>query len=286
MDSHAGDVLFQAFDHALIFENSLGAMEVFRDETLDAYLAGASDSRGSAVDDPLDAETELGLPTTDDLPTPNGSVRVLHRGSVYYRDGAVLQVFPEYIAMLDGRVVHAEEIDADATPGRISLAILEDPYLADYRKDVVIRALSFVGLCGDEARSEVGTRSTEFCSEFVREMYIDSGVDPYLWGGGIYLWSVTYAAQLRWIFDHNSDFVRAGSADPTTPEPGDYISMYDEGHSALVVATSADGRRIWRVGGNEGDRDCVRFSNQVLFDETGVIHGDFYGFGKLDASFF
>jgi len=288
MDSHAGEVLFQAFDEALIFENVRGEMEIFRDGMLDAYLEGASEYRHylDPIHDPLEAETELGLPTSDYLPTPNGSVRVLHRGTIYYRDGAVLQVFPKFIAMLDGRVVHSEAIDADPWRIEISNAIREDPYLADYRKDVVSRAMSFVGLCGDEARVAIGTTATEYCSEFVRQVYRGVGVSSYLWGGGIFLWSVTYASQLRWIFEHNSRFVYAGDADTTTAEPGDYLSMYDEGHSALVVATSIDGRRLWKVGGNEGRGDCVNFSEKSYFDERGVINDDFYGFGKLDASFF
>ena len=281
-------MLFQAFDNALIFENVRGEMEVFRDEMLEAYLDGASEYRHylSPIDDPLDAETELGLPTSDYLPTPNGSVRLLHRGTIYYRDGEALQVFPQFIAMLDGRVVHSEAIDDDPGTAYIRLAIAEDPYLADYRKDVVLGALGHEGYCGDTARDRIGTISTEYCSEFVREVYLDAGVDPHLSGHGIRLWSVTYAAQLRWIFQNESRFVHASDADTTTPEPGDYISMYGEDHSALVVATSVDGSRIWRVGGNETDRDCVRFSDQTLFGETGVIHSDFYGFGKLDASFF
>jgi hypothetical protein len=288
MDSHAGDTLFQAFDRALIFENIHGDLELFADEILDAYLDGASEYRHylSPIHDPLEAETELGLPTSDSLATPHGSVRLLHRGTIYYRDGAVLQVFPKFIDIIDGRVVHSDWIDADPYDIEIRNALQEDPYLADYRKDVVRRATSFVGLCGDEARHAIGTLSTEYCSEFVREVYIGAGMDSGLWGGGIFLWSVTYASQLRWIFQHESRFVWADDADTLTAEPGDYLSQLDEGHSALVVAASIDGRRLWKVGGNEGARDCVNFSEITYFDEAGVINGDVTGFGKLRASMF
>lgn len=286
LDSHEGAMLFQAFDTALIFENIYGELEIFRDEMLDAYLDGASEYGVYPVDDPIDAEAELGLPMSDYLPTPNGSVRLLHSGTIYYRDGEPLQVFPGSIAMLDGRVVDPEAVNPAFGTDGIVRAIEEDPYLADYRKEVVLEAVRHEGLCGDAARDAIGTISTEYCSEFVREIYIAAGVDSGLWGGGIYLWSVTYARQLRWIFQHESRFVYARDADLLTAEPGDYLSMHDEGHSALVVATSIDGRRLWRVGGNEGDRDCVVFSRTTYFDGTGAINRDFYGFGKLDASFF
>lgn len=113
-----------------------------------------------------------------------------------------------------------------------------------------------------------------------------AGVDSSLWGGGIFLWSVTYAPQLRWIFQRNSRFVYNRDADALTPEPGDYLSMNGEDHSALVVATSIDGLHLWRVGGNETDSRCVRFSRDDFYNESGVMNEEFYGFGKLDASFF
>ena len=283
VDSHAGEVLFQAFEDALIFENALGEMEIFRDEMLDLYLDGASDSRApDSVDDPALAETELGLPTTDYLPTPNGFVRRLHRGTIYYRDGVALQAFPESVLVIDGRVMDSE---AEPTSGEMWLAILEDPYLPDFRKNVMSQALQHVGLCQDDARDAVGTSAKIYCSEFVREIYMAAGVDSSLWGGGIFLWSVTYAPQLRWIFARNSRFVYARDANELTPEPGDYLSMYDEGHSALVVATCLDGRYLWRVGGNEAPDRCVRFSRDDFYFDSGAMNGDFYGFGKLDASF-
>ena len=286
-DSHEGEIRFQAFDRALIFENIHGELEIFRDEMLDAYLDGASEYRFHPIDDPLDAEWELGLPVSDYMPTPNGSVRLLPRGTIYYRDGEVLQVFPRYITMLDGRVVHYDATD-DA-PGFYTLwrAIYEDPYLPDYRKDVVIEALGYVGLCGDAARDAIGTIYDNYCSEFVRKVYLGAGVDKHLWGGGVFLYSITCADQLRWIFKHESRFVYASEADTLTAEPGDYISMWDHGHSALVVATSVDGRHIWRVGGNEIPGGCVAVSRGTYFDEeTGNINDDLTGFGKLRASFF
>jgi hypothetical protein len=289
VDSHEGDVLFQAFDRALVFENALGELEIFRDEMLDAYLDAASESRdGDPIDGPLDAETELGLPRSDYLPTPNGSVRLLHRGTIYYRRGEALQIFPAFIAMLDGRVVHWEEDAAsDFTADEMVLAIEQDPYLADYRKDVLFEAFSHHGLCGDAARDSVGTRSDEYCSEFVREIYIAAGVDAGLCGRRACLWAVTYAPQLRRIFQGNDNWVYAIDAELLTPEPGDYLSMWDQGHSALVVAPSIDGRHLWRIGGNEDDAQCVVFSRSSFFDEAGVINAaDLYGFGSLHPSFF
>ena len=131
-----------------------------------------------------------------------------------------------------------------------------DPYLADYRKDVVLEALRHEGLCGDAARDSVGTISTEYCSEFVREVYMAAEVDGGLCGRRACLGAVTYAKQLRRIFQGNGSWVYASDADTLTAEPGDYLSMDDQDHSALVVATSIDGRHLWRVGGNEGAADC------------------------------
>jgi hypothetical protein len=187
--------------------------------------------------------------------------------------------------MIDGRVVHRDTIEEH----EIADIIEEDPYLADFRKDVVLEALSHEGLCGDDARESIGTSSEEYCSEFVREVYEAAGVDSWLSGGGIYLWEVTYAPQLRWIFEDESRFVYAHSADTLTAEPGDYLSMWDEDHSALVVATSIDGSDLYRIGGNEdegGSDECVVFSQTDYFDSTGNINTSFYGFGKLEASFF
>ena len=44
--------------------------------------------------------------------------------------------------------------------------------------------------------------------------------------------------------------------------------------------------RLWRIGGNEGGADCVRFSRLDFFDEAGGINPRFYGFGGLHPSFF
>jgi hypothetical protein len=287
-DSHDGDVTFQAFDSALIFENVHGHLEVIRDELFESYMDAASESADPhPVDDALDAEAELGLPNSDHLPTPNGSVRLLHAGTIYYRDGDPLQVFPESVAMLDGRVVHWDDSSAPGfTAFEILNAIEGDPYLADYRKDVLAEAFSHVGLCGDAARDSIGTISTEYCSEFVREVYMGAGVDGWLCGRWICLRHVTYAKQLRRIFQGNGAWTYAGDADELTPEPGDYLSMDDQGHSVLVVATSIDGSRLWRIGGNETDADCVRFSRLDFFDGAGVINSRFYGFGSLRESFF
>jgi hypothetical protein len=287
-DSHDGDVDFQPFDSALIFENLDGDLEIIRDDLLEGYLDAAGESRdGDPIADPLDAETELGLPTSDQLPTPNGSVRLLHSGTIYYRDRDALGVFPEAVAMIDGRVVHWDDADEPGfTADEMVLAIEGDPYLADYRKDVLLEAFSHVGLCGDEARDSVGTMARVYCSEFVREVYMAAGVDGWLCGRAICLRHVTYAGQLRRIFQGNGRWTYAADADELTPEPGDYLSMDDQDHSVLVVATSIDGRRLWRIGGNETDAHCVRFSRLDFFDDEGLINERFYGFGGLDPAFF
>jgi hypothetical protein len=289
-DSHDGDVLFQAFDSSLIFENVHGDLEVIRDGLLDSYMDAASESAPAwdPVGDPLEAEGELGVPNSDYMPTPNGSARLLHAGTIYYRDGDPLEVFPESVAMIDGRVVHWDDsADPGFTAFEIVTAIGRDPYLADFRKDVLAEAFSHIGLCGDAARDSIGTMSEIFCSEFVREVYIAAGVDAWLCGRWICLEHVTYAPQLRRIFQGNDSWVYASDdLDEVTPEPGDYLSMDDQGHSVLVVATSIDGRRLWRIGGNETDARCVRFSRLDFFDETGAINERFYGFGKLRESFF
>ena len=288
-DSHDGDVPFQAFDSALIFENVHGDLEVIRDDLLDLYMDAATESAPvwNPPGDPLEAEGELGIPNSDYLPTPNGSVRLLHAGTIYYRDGDPLQVFPESVAMIDGRVVHWDD---SADPGFISSQIVRaigrDPYLAEFRKDVLAEAFSHIGRCGDAARESIGTMSEVYCSEFVREVYMAAGVDGWLCGRWICLRHVTYAPQLRRIFQGNGAWTYASDADELTPEPGDYLSMDDQGHSVLVVATSIDGRRLWRIGGNETDEHCVRFSRLDFFDDAGVINSRFYGFGGLRESFF
>ena len=288
LDSHEGEMLFQAFDRALIYENTDRMLAIIRGDLLDSYLAAARESASpDPIDGPLAAEAELGLPTTGYLPTPNGRVRLLHRGTIYSSGRDVLGVFPESVTMLDGRVIRWEEDAADDfDAAEIQLAIEEDPYLADYRKDVLLEALSHEGLCGDDARDSVGTNAEVYCSEFVREVYQSAGVDSFLCGRRACLWAVTYAPQLRRIFQGNGSWVYASDADELTPEPGDYLSMDDQDHSVLVVATSIDGRRLWRIGGNETNDHCVRFSRLDFFDEDGAINSRFYGFGKLQGWFF
>ncbi len=203
------------------------------------------------------------------------------------RPAARSGVFPESVVMIDGRIVRWGEDAAEAfDAASIQDAIEDDPYLADYRRDVLLEAFSHVGLCGDDARDSVDTISTEYCSEFVREVYQAAGMDNYLCGRRACLWAVTYAKQLRRMFQGNGSWVYAHSADELTPEPGDYMSMDDQDHSVLVVATSIDGRHLWRIGGNETDGDCVRFSHLDFFAEDGTINSRFYGFGNLQSGFF
>jgi hypothetical protein len=284
--SHDPEMVFQAFDQALIYGGTHGSLSIIQGELFDLYLDAAAESAsGGSVEDPVAAEAELGLPTTGYLPTPNGNVRLLHRGTIYSAPGDVLGVFPESVVMLDGRIVRWDENPDDAFDAAgIVAAIGGDPYLADYRKDVLLEAFIHIGLCGDDARDAIGTGSEEYCSEFVREVYQAAGMDNYLCGRRACLWAVTYGKQLRRIFQGNGAWVYGDDADELTPEPGDYLSMVDPTHSALVVATSIDGSHLWRIGGNEGE--CVSFSRNDFFDEHGVINARFHGFGNLQASFF
>lgn len=289
-------ITFQGFEKAIMFTNDEDEIEVFAGTTLQDYMRASYFShtrpRGSSLDDVLAAEQGLGLPRAEMRRTPNGYIRVMGNGAMYFSkpwDPNPAFYATDHHPMIDGRIVLHPEVSR----AEMILAVCRDPYLSSYRHDVALEALAlaFDEPCGDTARDRIGTRSREYCSEFVREVYIRAGMESWrLNGGGIYLWSVTYADQLKWIFKNEAEFVGAGSIDQLTAEPGDYLYMDDGGHSALAIATSLDGQHLWKVGGNEGDNDCILYRKITYFDMSDpdhpVLNGDISGIGRIRSSMF
>jgi hypothetical protein len=287
-------IRFQGFEKAIMFTNDEGAIEVFAGTALQDYMRASYYSltrpRISSSGDVLAAQQGLGLPRAEMQPTPHGHIRVMGSGAMYFPErGTPAFYAADHHPMVDGRIVLQTEISC----ALMIVTVMRDPYLPSFRKDVALEALALAlgEPCGDTARDLIGTISREYCSEFVREVYCIAGMDSWgLNGGGIYLWSVTYADQLKWIFENEAEFVRARSINQLTAEPGDYLYMEDGGHSALAIATSLDGQHLWKVGGNEGDADCIRFRRITYFDISDpahpVLNEDISGIGRIRSSMF
>ncbi len=287
-------ITFQGFEKAIMFTNDEGAIEVFAGTTLQDYMRASYYSRTrprtSSPDDVLAAQQGLGLPRAAMHPTPHAHIRVMGSGGMYFPEhGTPAFYADDHYPMLDGRIVLRTEVSC----GEMIIAFTRDPYLPGFRKDVALLALSLAlhEPCGDTARDLTGTISREYCSEFVREVYCRSGMDSWrLNGRGIYLWAVTYADQLKWIFQNEAEFAGRGSINQLTAEPGDYLYMEDGGHSALAIATSLDGQHLWKVGGNEGDDDCILFRKRTYFDLSDpahpVLNEDISGIGRIRSSMF
>lgn len=285
--SHNSAIHFQAFEKGIIFTNDEGEIEVFAGSLLRNYVNASYYSRtrpnDPQLEDALAAEQGLGLPTAQMHPTPHGSIRVMGNGAMYFPacDTPVFYANDHY-PMIDGRVVR----NTDSDVAIMLTAVLNDPYLADYRRQVALQALTWARgtPCGDTARDRIGTISTKYCSEFVRQVYRRSCMDVR------WLRYVTYAEQLRRIFKNNSEFVWAESITPQTAEPGDYLYMNGGDHSALAIATSLDRQHMWKVGGNEGDDDCILHTIITYFntadDDQPVLNSDISGIGRLSNGMF
>ncbi len=287
-------ITFQGFEKAIMFTNDEGAIELFAGTTLQDYMGASYFShtrpRISSRDDVLAAQQGLGLPRAEMRPTPHGHIRVMGNGAMYFSErGTPAFYATDHHPMIDGRIVLQTEVSC----AQMIVAVRRDPYLPSFRQDVALEALALAcdEPCGDTARDRIGTISREYCSEFVREVYCRAGMDSWrLNGGGIYLWSVTYADQLKWIFKNEAEFVGARSINQLTAEPGDYLYMENGGHSALAIATSLDGQHLWKVGGNEGDDDCIQYRKRTYFDMSDpahpVLNEDISGIGRIRSSMF
>ncbi|MDD2665523.1 MAG: DUF3892 domain-containing protein [Methanocellales archaeon] len=293
-------IRFQGFEKAIMFTNDAGAIEVFAGTTLQDYIRASCYSltrpRHAGPDDVLAAQQGLGLPRAAMQPTPHGHIRVMGSGAMYFPERGVSAFYAnDRCPMVDGRMVL--KTDQGSCEEMIA-ALASDPYLPNFRKNTAARALRFaVGQpCGDTARDLIGTISREYCSEFVREVYCRAGMDYLRLNGdpkkghGIYLWSVTYANQLMWIFQHEAEFVGRDSINQLTAEPGDCLYMDNGGHSALAIATSLDGQHLWKVGGNEDADDCIVFGLRTYFDMTDpahpVLNERISGIGRIRSSMF
>lgn len=280
-------IRFQAFEKGIIFTDDEGEIEVFTGSLLRNYV-NASYRSSTRPDDPaieevLAAEQGLGLPAAQRHLTSHGRIRVMGNGAMYLNGRDTPAFFAnDHYPMIDGCVVRNTDSDVET----MLTAVQNDPYLADYRRQVALQALTWARgrPCGNTARDLIGTISRVYCSEFVRQVYRRCGMDVN------WLRLVTYAEQLRGIFKRNSEFVWAESVTPQTAEPGDYLYMYGGDHSALTIATSLDKQLMWKVGGNEGDDDCIlhttiTYFNQAVGDHP-VLNSDISGIGRLSASMF
>ena len=67
---------------------------------------------------------------------------------------------------------------------------------------------------------------------------------------------------------------------PYTVQPGDYLAMYNNTHSAIALAVSNDYRWIWIANGNQDD--CVGWQLLPYFT-NGVLNSDISGVGNIDT---
>jgi hypothetical protein len=159
--------------------------------------------------------------------------------------------------------------------------------------------LTEIGRCGDDAIKYYQS-DTEYCSEFVRSVY--------LWHGdvqnkcrcninaGICLHNTCISdidTSTDWadMFKAYGGWIDRGQVTANSAEPGDYVAMMGDGHhfghSAMIVAVSVDGSTIWTMEGNIHDGNgpgCVHFEQRPFF-VNGQLDGNLDGIGKVNVLF-
>ena len=145
------------------------------------------------------------------------------------------------------------------------------------------------GLCDRTAWNHYDGDAHEWCSEFVRDLY--------LWGGirnveGD-LDSATTVDDLRTLF---ADFPQGWTYSQYLingwVEPGDYIAGFNSdgdpfGHSMMVFAVTEDIHRIFIIQGNSGvtingeGHHCVKLNQATFYDDNYHLNSKFSGWGFL-----
>jgi hypothetical protein len=156
--------------------------------------------------------------------------------------------------------------------------------------------LTQVGACGQAAWTYYKSEE-EYCSEFVRDMYLWRGDVPdrcycatNILGAcvnTICVSSITKVSDWEGMFRAYGGWIDRSQVSMNTPEPGDYLALNHGGHSALIVGISVDGRWLWTQEGNvhyDNGPGCVRFQYHDFF-VNGQLAADIDGIGKANVLF-
>lgn len=160
------------------------------------------------------------------------------------------------------------------------------------------------GACDGIATGAYGPvdASGEWCTEFVRSMYLWSGVHDVnrcvtsFLGACIhreYLHDVSDVGDLRGLFSMFAGgwIDQSSPIGWSTPQPGDYLAMAGsaggtQSHSGLAIGVSADARFIFTVEGNitrpDDGAHCVHFRRRDWFAGGQVDKATFGAVGKID----
>jgi len=162
--------------------------------------------------------------------------------------------------------------------------------------------LSNDGTVCDDAAASYYDGGSEWCSEFVRDMYDwrndvspgkcfcehDSPLGCY---DSDCVRDITESEDLENIFQAFNGWVSHDAITPWTPLPGDYLMVPGEAsphHSALIVGVSADGSQLFTIEGNfhrgPNTPACVRFNTRTFFKD-GVLDPNITAIGRVNTLF-
>lgn len=169
-----------------------------------------------------------------------------------------------------------------------------DPTLADYQHEIVDIAANEAidGYCENEARKRYDA-SGKFCSEFVRWVYLEAGVENCPGVGfhrGCFSW-VNTTSYLASIFKKSDLYIDYDDLTVESARPGYYLSMNSadgekKTHSAIIVGRLWDGSKIWVVDATTRDgSQCVRL-RQLNYLTSSGFNARINGIGKVTSKLF
>jgi hypothetical protein len=201
-----------------------------------------------------------------------------------------------YVSTVECDGMHAGRVydrDNNISVSEMQTYVEKDPQLDWFRRKVALTALKEAAIDppmeGDAARDKYDA-SGSWCSEFVRWIYLQAGMIDISYGS-LSLSDVTLNKELVKLFDNNGNRFKwrsKGQVTVQTAEAGDYFSWTTGGkkknHAVLCVAVNFDGKTIWTVQGNVGDK--VWYGTENYFADGKTCNVEIDGIGDIDEGLF